>query len=103
MTWMEQISSLTQKLPEATSDLKILPLIKNSISNKYDLKEIEEINCVKVLMSYLNSMYLSSPSLLHDAKDPWSKMIFISNIQLCLNLYSHLKAVKLDLKVETVH
>ena len=34
--------------------------------NQYDLKEIEESNCVDVLMGYLNSKYLSSSSLLHD-------------------------------------
>jgi len=55
LSWMEHISSLTQKLPESTSDLKILSLIKNSIRNKYNLKEVEEINCVEVLMGYLNS------------------------------------------------
>ena len=38
LAWMENISSLTQRLSESTSDLKILSLIKNSISNKYDLK-----------------------------------------------------------------
>ena len=43
LAWMEHISSLTQKLPESTSDLKILSLIKNSITNKYNLKDIEEI------------------------------------------------------------
>ena len=64
---MEHTSSLTQKLPETTSDLKILSLIKNNITNKYDLKEIEEINDMKVLMEYLNSKYLGSPSLLHDS------------------------------------
>ena len=61
-------------------------------------------------MNYLNSKYLKSPSLLHDSlkpirntKDPWSKKISISNIQLCLNLYSRLKSVKLDEKIKTVH
>ena len=50
---------------------------------------------VKVLMDYLNSKY--------DSKDPWSKIVSISNIQLCLNLYSRHKSVKLDQKIETVH
>ena len=40
---------------------------------------------------------------IRDCKDPWSKMISISNIQLCLNLFSRLKAVKIDLKIETIH
>ena len=78
--------------------------------NKYDLKDIEEISDMKVLMDYLNSKYLGSPSLLHvssqqicDSKDPWSKIVSISNIQLCWNLYSRLKSVKLDQKIETVH
>ena len=90
--------------------MKILSLIKNSITNKYDLKDIEEINSVKVLIEYLNSKYLGSPSLLHDSlkpirdsKDSWSKMISISNVQMCLNLFSRLKAGKLDQKIETVH
>ena len=60
LTWMENISSLTQKLPESTPYLKILSLIKNSISNTHDIKEIEEINSVEVLMKYFNSKYLSS-------------------------------------------
>ena len=42
LAWIEHIESLTLKLPESTSDLKILSLIKISIINKYDLKEIEE-------------------------------------------------------------
>ena len=107
---MENISSLTQKLPESTLDLKILNLIKNSISNKHDIREIEEINSVDILMKYFNSKYLSSPSLLNDnlkpirdCKDLWSEMISISNIQLCLNLFSRLKAVIPDLKIETNH
>ena len=110
LAWIEKISSLTKKLPETTSNLKVLSLIKNSITNRYDLKEIEEINSVKVLMEYLNSKYLGSPSLLHDSlkpirdsKDSWSKMISISNVQMCLNLFSRLKAGKLDQKIETVH
>ena len=41
LAWIEHIGSLTQKLPESTSDVKILSPIKNSIINKYDLKEIE--------------------------------------------------------------
>ena len=64
---IEHISSLTQKLPESTSDLKILSMIKNSIINQYDLKEIETINNVKVLMDYLNSslrIIVSSPSVM---------------------------------------
>ena len=60
LAWMENISSLTQKIPESTPDLKILSLIKNSISNTHDIKEIEEINSVEVLMKYFNSKYLSS-------------------------------------------
>ena len=44
LAWMENISSLTQKLPESTPDLKILSIIKNSIGNKYDLTEVEEMN-----------------------------------------------------------
>ena len=87
LAWMEYISSLTQKLPESASDLKILSLIKNSNSNKLDIKEIEGINSVEDLMKYFNSRYLSSPSLLNDSlkpirdcKDPWSKMITISNL-----------------------
>ena len=110
LVWMEHINSLTQKLPETASHLKIWSLIRNSITNKYDLKEIEEINDVKILMEYLNSKYLGSPSLLHDslkpigdAMDPLSKLISISNIKMCLNLYSRLKSVKLDQKIETVH
>jgi len=82
------------------SDLKILSLIKISIVNKYDLREIEEMSDVKVLMDYLNSKYLGSPNLLNDslqptldAKEPCSKKVSISNIQLCLNLYSRLKSV----------
>ena len=68
------------------------------------------MNLVDVLIKYFNSKYLSSPSLLSDSlkpvrecKDPWTKNISISNIQLCLNLFSRLKAVKLDLKIETTH
>ena len=103
LAWIKHISSLTQKLPEITQDLKILSMIKISIINKYDLKDIEEINSVKALMGYLDSKYLGSPSLLHDclkpicyANDAWTKIISISNIQMCLNLYSRLKSVKLD-------
>ena len=70
LAWIEYIGSLIQKLPESTSDLKILSLIKNSIVNKYDLKEIEEISDVKVVMDYLNSKYLGLPSLLHDSLKP---------------------------------
>ena len=110
MAWMENISSITQKLPESTLDLKILSIIKNSIGNKYDLKEIEEMNSVDVMMKFLNSKYLSSPSLLSDSlkplrdcKDPWTKNVSISNIQLSLNLYSRLKAVNFDVKIETTH
>ena len=110
LAWMENISSLTQKLPESTFDLKILSLIKNSIGNKYDLMEVEEMNSVDVMRKYLNSKYLSSPSLLSDSlkplrdcKDPWAKNVSISNIQLSLNLFSRLKAVNLDVKIETIH
>ena len=110
LAWMENISSITQKLPESTSDLKILSIIKNSIGNRYDQKEVEEMNSVDVLMKFLNSKYLSSPSLLSDSlkplkesKDPWTKNVSISNIQLALNLYSRLKAVNLDVKIETTH
>ena len=46
------------------SDLKILSLIKNSIVNKYDLRETEEISDV----------------------DLWTKNFSISNIQICLTL-----------------
>ena len=38
---------------------------------------------------------------LRDCKDPWSKNVSISNIQLVHNLYSRLKAVNLDVKIET--
>ena len=58
LAWIEHIGSLTQKLPESTSDLKILSLIKNCIVNKYDLIEKEEISDRKVLMDYPNSNYL---------------------------------------------
>ena len=79
-------------------------MIKNSIINQYDLKEIETINNVKVLKDYLNSS-LPQDSLkpISGAKDPWTKMISTSNIHLCLNLYSRLKSVKLYQKIETVH
>ena len=50
LAWIKHIGSLNQKLTESTSDLKILYLFKNSIVNKYDLKEIEAISDVKVLM-----------------------------------------------------
>ena len=103
LAWIEHIGSRTQT--EYTFDLKIMSLIKNSIVNKYYLKEIEEISDVKVLMDYLNNKYLGSSNLLHDslkpigdAKAPWSKIVNISNIQLCLNLYSRLKSIKLDKK-----
>ena len=69
-----------------------------------------EDTSIKVLMNYSNSKYLGSPSLLNgslkpirEAKDPWSKKIYLSNIQICLNLYSILKSVKLDSKIETQH
>ena len=69
--------------------MKMLSLIKNSILNKWDLKEIEEFSDVKVLMQYINSKYIGSPSLLSDclksmkdAKDPWAKKVSINNIQL---------------------
>ena len=96
------IEKLTQNLPEGTNDLKMLTLIKNSIGNNLDLKEISEITSIKVLMNYINTKYQGSPTLLNDflkpireAKDPWSKKISISNIHICLNLYSRLKSVKL--------
>ena len=58
--WMENISSLTQKLPESTSDIKILSLIKNSISisNRYKHKENEEMNLVDVMIKYFNLKYV---------------------------------------------
>ena len=84
--------------------------MKYSIGNKWDLKEIAEITNIKELMNYINTKLLGSPSLLNDslkpireAKNPWSKRISISNIQICLNLYSRLKSVKLDTKIETQH
>ena len=85
LTWMENISSLTQKLPESTPDLKILSIIKNS--------------------KYLSSPSLLSDSLkpLRDCKDPWTKNVSISNIQVFLNLYSRLKAVNMDMKIKTTH
>ena len=68
------------------------------------------MNSVDVMMKFLNSKYLSSPSLLSDSlkplrdcKDPWTKNVSISNIQLSLNLYSRLKALNLDVKIETTH
>ena len=80
LAWMENISSITQKLPESTSDLKILSIIKNSIDNRFDQKEVEEMNSVDVLMKFLNPKYLLSQSLLSDSlkplkesKDPWTK------------------------------
>ena len=110
LAWMENIFSLTQKLPESTSDLKILSIIKNSIRNKYYLREVKEINSVDVMMKFLNSKYLSSPSLLSDSlkplrdcKDPWTRNVSISNIHLSLNLYSRLKAVNMDMKIKTTH
>ena len=67
---MAHIEKLTQNLPKSASDLKMLSLIKNLISNKWDLKEIVEISDVKVLMQYINSKYLGSPSLLSDSLKP---------------------------------
>ena len=68
------------------------------------------MSSVDVMMKYLNSKYLSSPSLLSDSlkplrdcKDPWTKNVSISNIQLSLNLFSRLKTVNLDVKIETTH
>ena len=89
LAWMENISSLTQKLPESTSDLKILSIVKNSIGNKYDLKEVEE-------------MTVSSPSEIVRTQGPKMSQ-YPSNIQLSLNLYSRLKAVNLDVKIETTY
>ena len=61
-------------------------------------------------MNYINTKYLGSSSLLNDSlkqiretKDPRSKKILISNIQICLNLHSRLKSVKFDSKIETQH
>ena len=100
---------ITQNFPEGLNDLEMLSLIKNSIGNKWDLKDISEITLIKVVMNYINTKYLGSLSLLNDslkpnreAKDPWSKKISISNIQICLNLFSRRKLVKLDTKIETI-
>ena len=99
---------LTQNLPDGINDLDMLSFMKNSIGNKWDLKEISEITFIKVLMNYINTKYLGSPSLHNDslkpireAKDPCCMKISISNIQNYLNLYSRLKSVKLDSKIET--
>ena len=54
------IEKLTQNLPEGTNDLKMLTLIKNSIGNNLDLKEISEITSIKVLMNYINTKYQGS-------------------------------------------
>ena len=76
----------------------------------YDMKEIEEITSIKVLITYINNKYLSNTSLLNDslkcirdAKDPLSKGVSISNIQICINTYERMKSVKLDRKIETQH
>ena len=66
--WVQE--KLTQNFPEENNDLKMRSLIKNSIGNKWDLKEISEITPIKVLMNHINAKYLRSPSLLNDSLKP---------------------------------
>ena len=55
LTSVSYIEKLTQNLPEGTNDLKILILVKISLGNIWNLKEIAEITNIKVLMNYINT------------------------------------------------
>ena len=110
LAWLSNMENILKKVPKHCMDLRIVNLLKESISNKNDEEAIKNMSKTSDITGYLELKYLSDPSLVEQTimpveklKEPTTAVQAINNIEKVLNIMRSIDHAKLNYKIQARH